>query len=164
MGSDHDCTKQMINPREGYVKRKQRPFRHTVSARVTTFQAHPVQVTARGRIDETRSVRMRQACRARPASLAALAVGHLQIGDAPLDWIGKLGELHTLVLTDKAVPLLAARRSLVVLDLSATEVRAPSGLAALPYLRTLGVAQPRLSAAGAAAVKRLAARGVEVVR
>ena len=69
-----------------------------------------------------------------------------------------------LDLTDKAVPLLAARRSLVVLDLSATEVRDPSGLAALPYLRTLGVAQTRLSAAGAAAVKRLAARGVEVVR
>jgi hypothetical protein len=69
-----------------------------------------------------------------------------------------------LDLTDKAVPLLAARRSLVVLDLSATEVHDPSPLAALPHLRTLGVAQTRLSAAGAAAVKRLAARGVEIVR
>jgi hypothetical protein len=69
-----------------------------------------------------------------------------------------------LDLTDKALPLVAARRSLVVLDLSATEVRDPSALAALPYLRTLGVAQTRLSAAGTAAVKRLAARGVEVVR
>lgn len=69
-----------------------------------------------------------------------------------------------LDLTDKALPLVAARRSLVVLDLSATEVRDPSALAALPYLRTLGVAQTRLSAAGAAAVKRLAARGVEIVR
>ena len=69
-----------------------------------------------------------------------------------------------LDLTDKAVPQLAARPSLVVLDLSATEVRDPSPLAALPHLRTLGVAQTKLSAAGAAAVKRLAARGVEIVR
>jgi Leucine-rich repeat (LRR) protein len=69
-----------------------------------------------------------------------------------------------LDLTDKAVPSLAARPSLVVLDLSATEVRDPSPLTALPHLRTLGVAQARLSAAGVAAVKRLAARGVEIVR
>ena len=69
-----------------------------------------------------------------------------------------------LDLTDKAVPKLAAHPSLVVLDLSATEVRDPSPLAALPHLRTLGVAQTKLSAAGAAAVKRLAARGVEIVR
>ena len=69
-----------------------------------------------------------------------------------------------LDLTDKAVPKLAARPSLVVLDLSATEVHDPSPLAALPHLRTLGVAQTKLSAAGAAAVKRLAARGVEIVR
>jgi len=69
-----------------------------------------------------------------------------------------------LDLTDKAMPQLAARPSLVVLDLSATEVRDPSPLTALPHLRTLGVAQTKLSAAGAAAVKRLAARGVEIVR
>ena len=69
-----------------------------------------------------------------------------------------------LDLADKALPLLAARRSLVVLDLSATEVRDPSPLAALPHLRTLGVAQTRLSATGAAAIKRLATRGVEIIR
>jgi hypothetical protein len=69
-----------------------------------------------------------------------------------------------LDLTDKALPSIAARRSLVTLDLSATEVRDPSPLAALPHLRTLGVAQTRLSPAGAAAAKRLEARGVEVVR
>jgi hypothetical protein len=69
-----------------------------------------------------------------------------------------------LELTDKVLPMLAAHASLVALDLSATEIRDPSPLAALPRLRTLGVAQTRLSAAGLAAVKRLVARGVEVVR
>jgi hypothetical protein len=69
-----------------------------------------------------------------------------------------------LELTDKVLPMLAAHGSLVALDLSATEIRDPSQLAALPRLRTLGVAQTRLSAAGVAAVKRLVARGVEVVR
>jgi len=69
-----------------------------------------------------------------------------------------------LELGDKAVAQLAAHLPLAVLDLSATEIRDPSALAALPHLRTLGVAQTRLSAAGVAAVKRLAARGVEIVR
>lgn len=72
--------------------------------------------------------------------------------------------LTGLPVTDQALPGIAARPSLVMLDLSATEIRDPSPLAALPRLRTLGVAQTRLSPAGAAAVKRLAARGVEVVR
>jgi hypothetical protein len=72
--------------------------------------------------------------------------------------------LTGLVLDDAAVPTIAARHSLVALDLSATDVRDPSPLAALPRLRTLGVAQNRLSPAGLAAVKRLAARGVTVVR
>lgn len=72
--------------------------------------------------------------------------------------------LTGLDLTDRALPLIAARPSLVALDLSATEIRDPSPLAALPRLRTLGVAQTRLSSAGAAALKRLAARGVEIVR
>jgi Leucine Rich Repeat (LRR) protein len=69
-----------------------------------------------------------------------------------------------LELADAALPLLAARPSLVVLDVSATDIRDPSPLAALPRLRTLGVAQTRLSPAGVAALKRLAARGVEIVR
>jgi hypothetical protein len=69
-----------------------------------------------------------------------------------------------LDLTDQALPSIATQPSLAIVDLSATEVRDPSPLAALPHLRTLGVAQTRLSAAGIAAVKRLAARGVEIVR
>jgi Leucine Rich repeat len=69
-----------------------------------------------------------------------------------------------LELADAALPLLAARPSLVTLDLSATDIRDPSPLAALPRLRVLGVAQTRLSPAGVAALKRLAARGVEIVR
>ena len=78
-------------------------------------------------------------------------------------------QLRTLSLTglelgDAALPGIAAQPSLVTLDLSATEIRDPSPLAALPRLRSLGVAQTRLSAAGNAALKRLAARGVEVVR
>ncbi len=72
--------------------------------------------------------------------------------------------LTGLALTDPALPGLAAQASLVALDLSATEIRDPSPLAALPRLRTLGLAQTRLSPAGAAALKRLAARGVEIVR
>jgi Leucine-rich repeat (LRR) protein len=69
-----------------------------------------------------------------------------------------------LDLTDKALPQLAARTSLVTLDLSATEIRDPSPLAALPRLRALGIAQTKLSVAGVAATRRLAARGVEIVR
>jgi hypothetical protein len=69
-----------------------------------------------------------------------------------------------LALTDKVLPSLAARPSLVTLDLSATDIRDPSPLARLPRLRLLGLAQTRLSPAGNAAVKRLAARGVEIVR
>ena len=69
-----------------------------------------------------------------------------------------------LELGDRSLPRLAEQASLIALDLSATEVRDPSPLAALPHLRTLGVAQTRLSTAGVAAVKRLTARGVEVVR
>jgi hypothetical protein len=69
-----------------------------------------------------------------------------------------------LELGDKVLPRLAERLSLITLDLSATEVRDPAPLAALPQLRTLGVAQTRLSPAGVAAVKQLAARGIEIVR
>jgi hypothetical protein len=69
-----------------------------------------------------------------------------------------------LELTDRVLPSIAAHPTLAILDLSATEIRDPSPLAALPHLRTLGVAQTRLSPAGVAAIKRFAARGVEVVR
>lgn len=69
-----------------------------------------------------------------------------------------------LAISDPALPPLAARPSLVALDLSATDIRDPAPLAALPRLRILGLAQTHLSPAGAAAIKRLAARGVSIVR
>jgi hypothetical protein len=69
-----------------------------------------------------------------------------------------------LAISDPALPPLAARPSLVALDLSATDIRDPTPLAALPRLRILGLAQTHLSPAGSAAIKRLAARGVSIVR
>ena len=97
-----------------------------------------------------------------------LTVGDTRMHEAIAD-LSAWQRLRTLSLigleiTDRALPMLAARTSLVILDLSATEIRDPSPLAALPRLRILGVAQTRLSPAGAAAVKRLAARRVEIVR
>jgi hypothetical protein len=112
------------------------------------------------------------------AGLAALHVltelDELTVGDtrlrAGIADLSAWPRLRTLSLVglvdldDKAMPSLAARPSLAVLDLSATDIRDPSPLAALPHLRTLGVAQDKLSAAGVAALKRLAGRGVEIVR
>jgi hypothetical protein len=100
--------------------------------------------------------------------LAELTVGDTGIDDGIAD-LSAWPRLRTLSLIglplgDKALPALAARTSLAVLDLSATDIRDPSPLAALPHLRVLGVAQTKLSPAGVAAVKRLAARGVEIVR
>lgn len=99
--------------------------------------------------------------------LQELTLGDTRMHEAVAD-LSAWPRLRTLSLvgldlTDKALPRLAARPSLVVLDLSATEIRDPSPLATLPHLRTLGVAQTKLSPAGVAALKRLAARGVTVV-
>lgn len=69
-----------------------------------------------------------------------------------------------LELGDAEVARLAAARSLARLDLSSTEVRDPGPLVALPKLVELGLTQTRLSPAGKAAVARLRARGVIVVR
>jgi hypothetical protein len=108
-----------------------------------------------------------------PALRALTQLDELTVGDSRMHGdiadLSAWPRLRTLSLIgldigDKAVPQLALRTSLMVLDLSATEVRDPSPLAALPHLRTLGVAQTRLSPAGVAAVKRLAARGVTIVR
>jgi hypothetical protein len=108
-----------------------------------------------------------------PALRVLTELDELTIGDsrmhAGIADLSAWPRLRTLSLVgldvgDKALSSLAARASLVVLDLSATEIRDPSPLAALPHLRTLGVAQTRLSPAGVAAVKRLAARGVQIVR
>ena len=100
--------------------------------------------------------------------LEELTLGDTRLHDEVADlsaWLRlRTLSLTGLLVTDAALPRLAARPSLVTLDLSATEVHDPSPLAALPRLRLLGVAQTSLSRAGIAAVKRLAARGVEVVR
>lgn len=108
-----------------------------------------------------------------PALRALDALDELTLGDTRVhEAIADLSawpQLRTLsltglVVTDQVLPALAARPSLVALDLSATDIRDPSPLTALPRLRTLGLAQTHLSRAGNAAAKRLAARGVEVVR
>jgi hypothetical protein len=108
-----------------------------------------------------------------PALRALTRLEEITLGDTALrDEVADLSawpRLRTLTLTglaleDAALVRLAARRSLVVLDLSATDVRDPGALAALPHLRVLGLAQTRLSPSGLAAAKQLAARGVEVVR
>jgi hypothetical protein len=62
------------------------------------------------------------------------------------------------------VKSIAKRRSLVTLDLSATDVRDPSPLLALSNLRMLGLAQTKISTQGAQAVQTLRARGVEIVQ
>jgi len=59
---------------------------------------------------------------------------------------------------------LARHTSLITVDLTATEITDPAPLAALPKLRVLGVAETKLSKAGLAAIKQLAARGVEIKR
>lgn len=101
-------------------------------------------------------------------ALEELTAGDTRMHGAIAD-LSAWPRLHTLSLTgldvtDAALTGLAARRSLITLDLSATEIRDPSPLAALPRLRILGLAQTHLSAAGNAALKQLAARGVEIVR
>ena len=77
--------------------------------------------------------------------------------------------LRTLALVgldidDHALAAIAARTSLVELDLSYTEMRDLSPLAALPHLRELGLVAVKLAPAGEAAVRALAARGVDVLR
>ena len=72
--------------------------------------------------------------------------------------------LTGLDLTDPAALALAQRKSLVTLDVSATEIKDLSAFTALPHLRTLGVVGLRLTADGTAAVKQLTAKGVEVVQ
>jgi hypothetical protein len=59
---------------------------------------------------------------------------------------------------------IARRGSLEQLDLSATDVTDPAPLAALPYLRVLGLSNTTLSVDGQASAAKLEARGIEVVR
>ncbi len=77
--------------------------------------------------------------------------------------------LRTLTLTglelgDAALATIAQRTTLVTLDVSATEVRDITPLVGLSHLRTLGLVGAKLDAAGTAAMKKLAARGVEIVQ
>jgi Leucine-rich repeat (LRR) protein len=100
--------------------------------------------------------------------LDELTVGatHMRNGIADLEaW----PHLRTVSLTgldigDAEVALIARRRSLIALDLSATDVRSPADLAALPNLRIVGLSNVRLSADGERAAKVLERRGIEVVR
>lgn len=103
----------------------------------------------------------------RLGELRELTVGDTRMRGGIAD-LSAWPQLHTLslvglVVGDAELASLAARPSLVALDLSATEIRDPSPLAALPRLRVLGVAQTRLPPAGVAALKRLSARGVEIL-
>ena len=77
--------------------------------------------------------------------------------------------LRTLTLTgldlgDAELAAIAQRPTLVTLDLSATEVRNITPLVGLAHLRTLGLVGAKLDAAGTTAMKKLAARGVEIVK
>jgi hypothetical protein len=99
--------------------------------------------------------------------LDELTAGDTGMSDAIAD-LSAWPRLRTLSLvgleiTDDALPQIAARWSLVALDLSGTEIRDPSPLAALPRLRVLGFTGAPLSPAGVAAILRLAQRGVRVV-
>lgn len=105
-------------------------------------------------------------------ALEELSVGHTRL-DAAITTLVAMDDawprLHTLSLLglridDAAAARLARRRRLAVLDLSRTDVRDPTPLAQLPELRLLGVVATPLSPAGLATTRRLAARGVEIVR
>ena len=102
------------------------------------------------------------------ARLEELAAGNTGVGAAiatPRAW----PRLRILSLAgddigDDALAPLAAHPGLAVLDLSATSVRDPAPLAALPHLRELGLVHAPLTAAGVRAAQALAARGVAIVR
>lgn len=100
--------------------------------------------------------------------LEELTIGDTQMRATIAD-LDAWPQLHTLSLIglelgDTVLPSIARRTSLATLDLSGTEVRDPAPLATLPNLRTLGLAQTKLSKEGDASVKVLAKRGVEVVK
>jgi len=100
--------------------------------------------------------------------LDELVIGDTRLG-AEITQLDAWPELRTLSLVgldldDSALAGIAARTSLVALDLSATSIRDPRPLAALPHLAILGLAQTKLSKEGNVSVKALAARGVEIKR
>ncbi|MEO8553668.1 MAG: hypothetical protein ABI678_27025, partial [Kofleriaceae bacterium] len=69
-----------------------------------------------------------------------------------------------LELGDADLPALVKLTSVIALDLSGTQLADPAPLAGLPALRVLGLAETKLSKAGVASVKQLAARGIEIKR
>ncbi len=68
-----------------------------------------------------------------------------------------------LEISNRDLAAIARRPSLTLVDLSFTEVTDPAPLAALSDLRTLGLVETRLSAAGIASAHRLAKSGVALV-
>ena len=100
--------------------------------------------------------------------LDELVIGDTRLG-AEITQLEAWPHLRTLSLVgldldDTTLAGIAARTSLVALDLSATSIRDPRPLAALPHLAVLGLAQTKLSKEGNVSVKALAARGVEIKR
>nr|MBP6841269.1 hypothetical protein [Kofleriaceae bacterium] len=69
-----------------------------------------------------------------------------------------------LAIDDDALPALAASRTLLLLDLSGTNVRDPSALTGAPRLSELGLRSLELSPRGRLAADALARRGVVVYR
>ena len=69
-----------------------------------------------------------------------------------------------LELGDPNLPAITKFTSVVALDLTATQLTDPAPLAGLPDLHLLGLAETKLSKAGLASVKQLAARGIEIKR
>lgn len=72
--------------------------------------------------------------------------------------------LSGLELDDAALATIAKRTTLVTLDVSATAIHDITPLVGLAHLRTLGLVGAKLDSAGTTAMKKLAARGVEIVR
>lgn len=72
--------------------------------------------------------------------------------------------LAGLPIGDRDLRSVARRPTLFMLDLSATQVRDPAPLAALPALRGVRLERAPLTPAGVASAKQLAARGIDVAR
>jgi Leucine-rich repeat (LRR) protein len=100
--------------------------------------------------------------------LEELTIGDTRMGHALLD-VDAWPRLRTLSLVglelgDADLLAIAKLTSVAALDLTATQLTDPAPLAALPDLRVLGLAETKLSKAGLAAIKQLAARGIEIKR
>ncbi len=102
------------------------------------------------------------------AQLDELTIGDTRMRTGIAD-LASWPHLRTLTLTglelgDATLATIAQRTTLVTLDLSATEIHDITPLVHLTHLRTLGLVGAKLDPAGIAAMKKLAARGVEIVK